>query len=54
MNANYGLLPDLSVRTRGPKRKIEMGTRALAAIDDWIVCNRIEPAAADVPAAAGA
>jgi methylenetetrahydrofolate--tRNA-(uracil-5-)-methyltransferase len=54
MNANYGLLPDLSVRTRGLKRKLEMGTRALAAIDDWIVRNRIEPGAADVPAAAGA
>ena len=54
MNANYGLLPDLKVRARGLKRKIEMGTRALAAIDDWIALNRIEPAAAQVPAAAGA
>ena len=54
MNANYGLLPDLKVRARGLTRKIEMGTRALAAIDDWIEHNRIEPAAAQVPAAAGA
>jgi len=54
MNANYGLLPDLKVRARGLKRRIEMGTRALAAIDDWIALNRIEPAAAQVPAAAGA
>ncbi len=54
MNANYGLLPDLKVRVRGLKRKIEMGTRALAAMDDWIARNRIEPAAAQVPAAAGA
>ena len=54
MNANYGLLPDLNVRVRGLKRKIEMGTRALAAIDDWIARNRIEPVAAAVPAAAGA
>ena len=53
-NANYGLLPDLKVRARGLKRKIEMGSRALAAIDDWIARNRIEPAAAQVPAAAGA
>jgi methylenetetrahydrofolate--tRNA-(uracil-5-)-methyltransferase len=51
MNANYGLLPDLKVRARGLKRKVEMGTRALAAIDEWIARNRIEPVAAAVPAA---
>ncbi len=52
MNANYGLLPDLKVRTRGRERKIAKGTRALAAIDDWIASNRIEPVAPAVPAAA--
>jgi methylenetetrahydrofolate--tRNA-(uracil-5-)-methyltransferase len=45
MNANYGLLPDLKIRARGLKRKIEMGTRALAAIDEWIARNRLEPVA---------
>jgi methylenetetrahydrofolate--tRNA-(uracil-5-)-methyltransferase len=54
MNANYGLLPDLKIRARGPKRKLEMGTRALAAIDDWIARNRIQPVAGSIPAAAGA
>ncbi|MEA2678561.1 MAG: methylenetetrahydrofolate--tRNA-(uracil-5-)-methyltransferase [Candidatus Binataceae bacterium] len=52
MNANYGLIPDLKIRARGRQRKIEMGTRALAAIDDWIAHNRITPVAADSPAAA--
>jgi methylenetetrahydrofolate--tRNA-(uracil-5-)-methyltransferase len=46
MNANYGLIPDLKIRARGRQRKIEMGTRALAAIDDWIARNGIEPDAA--------
>ncbi|HWN57328.1 MAG TPA: methylenetetrahydrofolate--tRNA-(uracil(54)-C(5))-methyltransferase (FADH(2)-oxidizing) TrmFO [Methylomirabilota bacterium] len=52
MNANYGLIPDLKIRARGRQRKIEMGTRALAAIDDWIAHNRITPVAAESPAAA--
>ena len=46
MNANYGLMPDLKIRARGRQKKIEMGTRALAAIDGWIERNRIEPSAA--------
>jgi len=46
MNANYGLMPDLKIRARGRDKKIEMGTRALAAIDRWIERNRIEPSAA--------
>ncbi len=55
MNANYGLIPDLKIRARGRQRKIEMGTRALAAIDDWIARNRIESVvAAPLPAAAQA
>lgn len=52
INANYGLIPDLKVRMRGRERKMEMGKRALAAIDDWIARNRIEPVAHAVSAAA--
>ncbi len=51
MNANYGLMPDLKIRARGREKKIEMGTRALAAIDGWIECNQIEPPAAMAPRA---
>jgi methylenetetrahydrofolate--tRNA-(uracil-5-)-methyltransferase len=54
INANYGLIPDLKIRARGRQRKIEMGTRALAAIDDWIASNRITPVEAEPPAAAEA
>jgi methylenetetrahydrofolate--tRNA-(uracil-5-)-methyltransferase len=43
MNANYGLMPDLRSRARGRQKKIEMGMRALAAIDDWIARNDLEP-----------
>jgi methylenetetrahydrofolate--tRNA-(uracil-5-)-methyltransferase len=52
MNANYGLIPDLKIRARGRQRKIEMGTRALAAIDDWITHNQITPVATEAPTAA--
>jgi methylenetetrahydrofolate--tRNA-(uracil-5-)-methyltransferase len=45
MNANYGLMPDLKIRARGREKKIEMGQRALAAIDCWIERNRIQPPA---------
>ena len=51
MNANYGLMPDLKIRARGRQKKIEMGTRALAAIDGWIERNQIEPPAAMAPRA---
>jgi methylenetetrahydrofolate--tRNA-(uracil-5-)-methyltransferase len=43
MNANYGLMPDLGNRARGRQKKIEMGERALAAIDAWIAGNAVEP-----------
>jgi methylenetetrahydrofolate--tRNA-(uracil-5-)-methyltransferase len=43
MNANYGLMPDLGSRARGRQKKIEMGERALAAIDAWIAGNAVEP-----------
>ncbi|MGH7923283.1 MAG: methylenetetrahydrofolate--tRNA-(uracil(54)-C(5))-methyltransferase (FADH(2)-oxidizing) TrmFO [Candidatus Binatus sp.] len=43
MNANYGLMPDLQIRARGRQKKVEMGERALAALDAWIPRNRIEP-----------
>ncbi len=46
MNANYGMMPELKIRARGRQKKIEMGTRALAAIDEWIERNQIEPPAA--------
>src|SRR5579863_1579816 len=42
MNANYGLMPALEIRARGHQKKIEMGTRALAALDTWIARNEIE------------
>jgi methylenetetrahydrofolate--tRNA-(uracil-5-)-methyltransferase len=45
MNANYGLMPELRSRARGRQKKIEMGMRALAAIDDWIARNGLEPQA---------
>jgi methylenetetrahydrofolate--tRNA-(uracil-5-)-methyltransferase len=43
MNANYGLMPDLRSHARGRRKKIEMGERALAAIDGWIGRNALEP-----------
>lgn len=46
MNANYGMMPELKRRARGRQKKNEMGTRALAAIDEWIERNQIEPPAA--------
>jgi methylenetetrahydrofolate--tRNA-(uracil-5-)-methyltransferase len=42
MNANYGLMPDLAIRARGRQKKVEMGTRALASIEQWIDRNQIE------------
>jgi methylenetetrahydrofolate--tRNA-(uracil-5-)-methyltransferase len=47
MNANYGLMPDLKSRVRGREKRIEMGTRALAVLEKWIVANRLEPADLD-------
>ena len=41
MNANYGLMPDLPGRIRGRQKKIEMGNRALAAIELWIENNQL-------------
>jgi methylenetetrahydrofolate--tRNA-(uracil-5-)-methyltransferase len=43
MNANYGLMPPLGAGTRGRDKKIAIGTRALAAIDEWIASNSLEP-----------
>jgi methylenetetrahydrofolate--tRNA-(uracil-5-)-methyltransferase len=45
MNANYGLMPDLKSRARGRQKKIEMGRRALGAVDAWIAGNDLEQAA---------
>ncbi len=42
MNANYGLMPDLNNGARGRHKKIAMGTRAIAAIDEWIEHNQIQ------------
>ncbi len=36
MNANFGLMPDLTSRARGKHKKVEMAARALAAMDRWI------------------
>ncbi|HXR25099.1 MAG TPA: hypothetical protein VN742_07040, partial [Candidatus Binataceae bacterium] len=35
MNANYGLLPPLTIRARDRQKKIAMGKRALDALDAW-------------------
>ncbi|HMD04357.1 MAG TPA: methylenetetrahydrofolate--tRNA-(uracil(54)-C(5))-methyltransferase (FADH(2)-oxidizing) TrmFO, partial [Candidatus Binatus sp.] len=51
MNANYGLMPDLKIRARGRQKKVEMASRALAAIDGWIERNQIEPKPAMAPSA---
>lgn len=54
MNANYGLMPELEGRrVRGRQKKVEMGLRALAAMDQWIAANRIEPSATGPAAMAG-
>jgi methylenetetrahydrofolate--tRNA-(uracil-5-)-methyltransferase len=54
MNANYGLMPDLAGRVRGREKKIQMGTRALNKMDEWIATNSVEPPApAPKTAAAG-
>ena len=45
INANYGLMPAADGVARGRQKKIEMGTRALLAIDQWIERNQIQPAA---------
>ncbi|MGH7913123.1 MAG: methylenetetrahydrofolate--tRNA-(uracil(54)-C(5))-methyltransferase (FADH(2)-oxidizing) TrmFO [Candidatus Binataceae bacterium] len=49
MNANYGLMPDLEARVHRREKKTAMGLRALAAIDAWILHNRLEPAPAVAP-----
>jgi methylenetetrahydrofolate--tRNA-(uracil-5-)-methyltransferase len=41
MNANYGLMPELKNAARGRDKKIELGVRALAAIDRWISGHRL-------------
>ncbi len=41
MNANYGLMPELKIAARGRDKKIELGVRALAAIDRWIADHRL-------------
>ena len=45
MNANFGLMPELPGRARARQKKIEMGVRALARMDEWIAANAIEPLA---------
>ncbi len=53
MNANYGLMPELETPARGREKKIEFGRRALAAIEQWIAGNDIEPLNERPLAAAG-
>ena len=53
MNANYGLMPPADGTARGRQKKIELGARALLAIDQWIERNQIEPPAAMAPLATG-
>jgi methylenetetrahydrofolate--tRNA-(uracil-5-)-methyltransferase len=45
MNANYGLMPELAAKVRGRDKKTALGSRALAAIDNWIACYQLEPPA---------
>jgi methylenetetrahydrofolate--tRNA-(uracil-5-)-methyltransferase len=47
MNANYGLMPELKSRARGREKKIEMGTRAVAAFQNWITRDGLETPVAD-------
>jgi methylenetetrahydrofolate--tRNA-(uracil-5-)-methyltransferase len=47
MNANYGLMPELKSRARGREKKIEMGTRAIAAFQNWIIRDGLETPGAD-------
>jgi methylenetetrahydrofolate--tRNA-(uracil-5-)-methyltransferase len=41
MNANYGLIPPLTIRERNAEKKRAMGTRALASLNEWIANNQI-------------
>jgi methylenetetrahydrofolate--tRNA-(uracil-5-)-methyltransferase len=41
INANFGLMPELAEKVRGRDKKIALGNRALAAIDDWIDHNEL-------------
>ncbi len=43
MNANFGLMPAPAGAPRGRQKKIEMGVRALAAMDAWIAEDGIAP-----------
>jgi methylenetetrahydrofolate--tRNA-(uracil-5-)-methyltransferase len=47
MNANFGLMPELSGRVRGRAKKIELASRSLSAIEGWIAQHQlaIEPPA---------
>lgn len=49
MNANYGLMPELKSGARGRQKKLEMGLRALAAVERWIAENGLadDPALSD-------
>jgi len=54
MNANFGLMPELSARVRGRDKKIQMAHRALNKMDEWIAGNAIAPTlGAPTPAAVG-
>jgi methylenetetrahydrofolate--tRNA-(uracil-5-)-methyltransferase len=54
MNANLGLMPQLAGRVHGRQKKIETGRHALAAIDQWIARNHLEPPADEMIRAAAA
>ncbi len=49
MNANYGLMPELKNAARGRNKKIDLGARALAAIDLWIADYRLVNAIGEKP-----
>ena len=53
MNANYGLMPNLSTRARGRQKRIDMGIGALAALDQWIAHSALELPVESLPLAAG-
>jgi methylenetetrahydrofolate--tRNA-(uracil-5-)-methyltransferase len=44
MNANYGLMPPLAVRARDRQKKIALGNRALAALNNWAAFHGLSDA----------
>jgi methylenetetrahydrofolate--tRNA-(uracil-5-)-methyltransferase len=43
MNANFGLMPELTKSVHGRQKKMALGARALRSLADWIARNGVEP-----------